>query len=886
VSLLRQVGRGIRALLRPRQADAEVADEVAHYLDQATAAHVARGLAPEVARRTALAEAGGATVVSEQVRASGWEHAVETTLLDLRYALRSLRRSPVFTFTAVATLAVGIGATTAVFSAASPILLEPLPFPEAHRLVTVDDWNAEGVPMAATLGTYDELRARAHSFDALAAADQWQPSLTGSGTPERIDGQRVTAGYFELFGAVPIAGRGLTAADDQRGAPDVVILSESLAERRFGGARAIVGRSVDLNGDPYLVIGVMPHAFKNVLAAAAEIWSPLRERATADFNTREWGHHYQLVGRLASSTTVDGAAREIRAVGRAPTPDFPRPPWADLAQGLLVRPLQEAVTGNARPALLAIIGSVSLLLLIASVNVANLLLGRSSQRRVEFAMRMALGAGRRRILRQVLTESVAIAVLGGTLGLGVAQLGIRALIAVSPPGLPRVDAIRLDARVFGFAAALTTLIGLLVGLVPALGALRAGVTERLQRGSLRTTTARGDARSALVVAEMALALMLLASAGQLFRSVRRLMSVPPGFDPSHVVTMQVVEAGHAFDSDAARLQFFDQALEAVRRLPGVTSAAFTSQLPLSGDVDGYGYAVQSLPDAKAGENGSALRYAVTPDYFAAMRIPLVRGRLLDATDRPGAPEAVVINEALAKRLFGAGNPIGERLRFGPEVKSDRPWAEVVGVVGDVRHYSLAVRAPDAFYVSNGQWVWTDNVETLVVRAAGRASALVPSLQRAIWSVNANVPILRVQTMDGYITSSAGNRRFVLLASETAAVAALLLAAVGLYGVISGSVTDRTREIGIRAALGATPGEVMGEVVRGALTLALVGAAIGLVVAFASTRLTASMLFRVTPLDPVTYGGVIGLMVAVALLAAWAPARRAAGVDPTIALRAE
>ncbi len=845
MSLLRQVGRGIRALVRSRQTDDDVADEVAHYLDEATAAHVRSGLPPEVARRTALAEAGGAIAVREQVRASGWEHAMETTWLDLRYALRGLRRSPVFTFTAVATLAVGIGASTAVFSAASPILLEPLPFPEAHRLVTVDDWNDAGVPMAATLGTYDELRARAHSFGALAAADRWQPSLTGAGTPERIDGQRVTADYFDVFGAVPIAGRGFTAADDQPGAPGVVILSDALAARRFGGAREIVGRSIDLNGDPHLVIGVMPHAFTNVLAPAAEIWSPLRERVTADFNTRQWGHHYQLVGRLAPSATVDGATREMLAVGRTPAADFPRPPWADLEQGLLVRPLQEAVTGSARPALFAIIGSVLLLLLIASANVASLLLARSARRRTEFAMRMALGAGRRRILRQLLTESVAIALLGGTLGLAVARLGIRALVAVSPPGLPRVDAIRLDAPVFAFAAALTALIGLLVGVTPALGAMRAGVTEGLQHRSLRATAVRGGARSALVVAEVALALMLLVSAGLLLRSVRRLVSVPPGFDPSQVVTMQVIEAGHAFDSDAARLQFFDQALDAVRRVPGVASAAFTSELPLSGDVDGYGYEAQSLPDAKAGENGSALRYAVTPDYFATMRVPLVRGRLLDATDRPGAPEAVVINETFAKRLFGAANPIGQRLRFGPEIETARPWAEVVGVVGDVRHYSLAVRAPDAFYVANGQWVWADNVVTLVARAAGRASALVPSLQRAIWSVNANVPIQRVRTMDGYITESAGNRRFVLLAIETAAVIALLLAAIGLYGLVSGNVSDRTREIGIRTALGATPREVVGEVVRGALALSLTGAAVGLAGAFASTRLIASMLFGVT-----------------------------------------
>jgi putative ABC transport system permease protein len=886
VSLLRQVARGVRALFRPGREDADVADEVSHYLEESTAAHLAQGLSPEAARRAALVEVGSAVAVREEVRTSGWEHALETALLDVRYAVRRLRKSPVFTGTAAATLALGLGASTAVFSAVRPILLEPLPFPEAHRLVTLDDRNDAGIPMPATLGTFDELRVRSRAVDPLAAADRWQPSLTGAGDPERIEGQRVTADYFEVFGGVPIVGRSLTAADDRPGAPNVVVLSDALASRRFGGARAIVGRPIDLNGDPYLVIGVMPHGFANVLSPATELWSPLRERATGDFNTREWGHHYQMVGRLTESTTIDRARDEIRAIGRAPVGEFPRPRWAALDGGLLVRPLQETIAAGARPALLAIVAAVSFLLAIAAVNVANLLLARGAQRRAEFALRLALGASRPRFLRQLLTESVVLALLGGVLGLGVAQLGVRALVAVSPPGLPRVNAIRLNAPVFGFAAALTALVGILVGLAPALGALRAGVGQGLQGGSRRATAGRGGARNALVLTEVALALVLLVSAGLLLRSVQRLMSVAPGFDPTSLVTMQVVEAGHTFDTDPARLQFFDQALEAVRRVPGVAGAAFTSQLPLSGEVDGYGYEAESRPEEKPGEDGSALRYTVTPDYFRTMGIPLRAGRLLEATDRPGAPEAIVINEHFARRLFGPLDPIGQRLRFGPQVGGGRPWGEVVGVVGDVKHYSLALEAPDAFYVANGQWDWVDNVATLVVRISGPAASVVPSLQRAVWSVNRNVPILRVQTMEGYLTASAGNRRFTLLAIETLAIAALLLAAVGLYGVISGSVTERVREIGIRTALGATPGEVVGQVVRHALTLTLAGAGIGLVGAYAASRLIASMLFGVSALDPVTYGGVIALLSAVALAAAWGPARRAVGVDPTTALRSE
>ncbi len=687
-----------------------------------------------------------------------------------------------------------------------------------------------------------------------------------------------------MFGVIPIAGRGLLDDDDRPGSPNVVILSYALAVRRFGSAREVVGRALDLNGDPYLVIGVMPPSFENVIAPAVEIWAPLRERSSGDLNGREWGHHYAMVGRLAPAATLAAATREILAIGDAPTAEFPRPAWASLQQGLLVRPLQESITRSARPALYAIVASVLLLLLIASVNVANLLLARGAQRRDEFAMRMALGAGGRRILRQLLTESVVLAILGGGLGLLVAQAGIRALVAVSPPGLPRVEAIHLSGTAFAFAAGLTTMIGFLVGLVPAWGASRVAATEGLQRGA-RSTSRGTRTRSGLVIAEVGLALTLLVSGGLLLRSVGRLTSVAPGFDPSQVITMQVVEAGHEFDSDATRLQFYEQALEAVRGVPGVAEAGFTSELPLSGDVDGYGYESEAHPEAKAGEDGAALRYAVTPGYFTAMRIPLVAGRFLEASDRRGAPLAVVINQSFARQLVGNANPLGQRIRFGPQMGRGQ-WMEVVGVVGDVKHYSLAVDAPAAFYVTSSQWIWVDNVATLVVRGSGSALALVPGIESAVWSVNSHVPIQRIQTMTGFISASAGNRRFTLLAILVLAFTALLLAAVGLYGVVSGSVAERAREIGVRTALGATPRDVMGQVVRQALRLTVAGVAIGIAGGYAASRVITSMLFGITALDPVTYLGVIALMVGIALLAAWAPARRAVGIDPLTALRSE
>src|SRR6185437_16677406 len=454
MSLLRQIARGLRALMRRHEADRDVDDELRQYLDESEAAHVARGLTATEARRAATLDIGNVTVAREQIRTSGWEHVVETTVADARYAFRGLVHHPAFTTAAVITLALGIGASTAVFSAVNPILIEPLPFPHADRIVTIDDRNPQSVPMPVTLGTYDELRARTRSFEALAAADAWRPSLIGPGNPEQLEGQRITAGYFDVFGAVPIVGRDFTAADDQQGGPNVVILSEGLLDRRFGGDRAIIGRTMLLDGDPYTVIGVMPHGFANVIAPNAALWSPMRERSTADLNSRAWGHHYEMIGRLRPMATIASATREISNIGRSPAVGYPRPPWADLKQGLLVRSMQDDVTGAVRPALFAIVGAVLLLLAIAAVNVTNLLLARGAQRRAELSMRVALGAGRVRIVRQLITESVTLAVFGGALGLIVAEAGVHAFVAWSPPNLPRLDAIRLDGRVFVFAAVL------------------------------------------------------------------------------------------------------------------------------------------------------------------------------------------------------------------------------------------------------------------------------------------------------------------------------------------------------------------------------------------------------------------------------------------------
>jgi putative ABC transport system permease protein len=557
-----------------------------------------------------------------------------------------------------------------------------------------------------------------------------------------------------------------------------------------------------------------------------------------------------------------------------------------MGNGLLLRALQEDVTAEARPALIAIIVAAVVLLLVACVNVANLLFARSDRRRAEFALRSALGAGGQRLVRQLLTESVILSGLGGALGFGVAHAGVGALVALSPPGLPNVELIRVDAAAFLFGAVVTTMVGIGVGLLPAIGASRADVRGAMQRVSRTVTRGRGAARGALVVSEVALALMLLVGAGLLLRSLDRLFAVSPGIRPVQVLTMQIVDAGSPNRTDAERLVYYEQVVNAVRSVPGVTGAALTSQLPLSGDFDAYGYVFAAFPQQQPGENGAANRYSVTPEYFGVMGVPLVRGRLLDATDRADAPQAFVISESLARATFGDANAIGQRARFGPEADGTRPWGTVVGVVGDVKQQSLASLSTAAFYVPHSQWRWVDPEQSLTVRTSGDAAALTNAIKRAVWSVDRNKPITRVATMEELIRRTASGQRFASVIYGAFAVAALLLAAVGLSGEISGRVTERTREIGIRSALGATRGEIVRGVLANGLFLTGVGIVIGVAGASATSRLLETLLYGITRADMATYVGVIVLFAGVTALACWAPARRAAAVDPAITLREE
>ena len=803
---------------------------------------------------------------------------------DLSYGVRMLAKKPAFTAVAVITLALGIGASTAIFSAVNPILFEPLPYPHADRIAMVWDYANNGARLYVTFGTYREIVERSHSFESAAAMRPWQPTVTGKTQPDRLEGQRVSEGYFRTLGVAPVLGRDFQESDDQLNGPAVVLISDSVWRRRFDSDPAIIGTQVPLDGRLHTVIGVMPNGFENVLAPAADIWAPLQFDRTLQPESREWGHNLRMITRLRSGVAYEQAMREIDTIAQNPVPEFSRPSHASLSQGVLVVSLQSDVTSGVKPALLAVLGGVLLVLAIACVNVMNLLLARGAQRRGEFAMRAALGASRLRLTRQLLVESLLLAALGGALGMFVAQIGVRALVAVSPPGLPRADAIRLDGTVFIFAVAITAVIGLLAGLFPALQASRSDLNIALQQSSQRMIGGHQFTRRALVVAEVAFALVLLVSTGLLLRSLQRLFAIDAGFDTSHLLTLQVQAAG-ARVNPAAIQQFYDQALEAVRRVPGVTSAAFTSQLPLSGDLDdGYGAHFESSPTGNPEADNGALRYAVSPGFVEAMSIPLRRGRLLDEHDTADNSPAVLISESLAKSKFRDEDPIGQRLRIGP---NDGPWNTVVGVVGNVKQTSLSVSLTDAVYITNSQWkLFSDRARWLVVRTGANPGRLASSIKDAIWSVDKDQPIVRVATMDARLNASAAERRFALILFESFGSVALLLAAIGIYGVLSGSVSERTREIGVRLALGAPRSNILALVMRQGMTLTATGMVIGLFGAALATKALVTLLFGISRLDPITYIGVVALLLTVSALACWLPARRATKVDPIIALRQE
>ena len=809
-------------------------------------------------------------------------------LADLRYALRALRKSPGFTLVAALTLALGIGANSAIFSVVYGVLLRPLPYRDADRLVTVNHLypSLKGLEAGVSAPGFVDYRDRSRVFAGVAVQAGWQPSLTGRGDPERLTGSRVSGQFFSTLGVGAALGRTLRPDEDQPGRENVVVLSDGFWRRRFGGDRAAIGQTLTLDGVPHEVVGVMPPTFRDYFVRPAELWRPIAltaEQITGG-RTNEW---LTLTARLRPGVTAEQAQAEMRTLAEQLKRQYPEAFPADWS--LAVASLRDKGTGGVRPALLVLFGAVGLVLLIACANVANLLLARAAGRAREVAVRTALGAQRGRIVRQLLTESVVLALGGGALGLLLAQFGVQALGAFSQAAAGAAgpaEPVGLDAPVLLFALALSVGTGLLFGLAPALQAAGGGLQQSLREGGRGAAGDRAAqlVRRGLIVAEVALALMLLAGAGLLVKSFTRLLGVDPGFDPRNVLTATVALPAAGYASDTQRVAFFDELLPRIAAIPGVQAVGASSGLPLTGSgwtqsFDAEGYQPPAGQPSPWGEFK-----VITPGYPQVMRVPLVRGRGFTEQDGPGAPAVALVDEELVRRYWPGQDPIGKRLDFGTTASGRRRLLEVVGVLRHVRQQGLDDDARVQVYVPHKQR-GLDRM-SLVIRTAGDPLQVVPLVRAAVQQVDRDQPIADVRTMDALLAESVGQRRLSTVLLALFAGVALALACIGLYGVTAYAVTQRTREIGVRMALGAAGSQVVGAFVRDGLRLTALGLALGLAGAVAGGRLIASQLYEVEPTDPVTLGATAATLAVVAALASYLPARRATRVDPIAALRAE
>ncbi|QYM80668.1 ABC transporter permease [Horticoccus luteus] len=796
-------------------------------------------------------------------------------LSDLRYALRALAKSPGFAAVAILTLALGIGACTAIFSVVNSVLLRPLAYDESDQLVIVRETALPQFPeFSVAPGNYYAWLAQAQSFENLAAFRSAPYNLTGRGEPQRLAAKRVTANYLATLRVHLALGRDFTAEEDAPGAKaDVALLTWGLWQRLFGGRPDALGATLQLDGTPFTIIGILPQDFQ--ADSKTELLTPAA--LPTDEREQHGGHYLSVVGRLKPGTTVDQARADLTLIAHRLEQQFPD---TNKNWGVKLAPMLDYAVADIRPVLFALLGAVGFLLLIACANVANLLLTRATARAKEISIRAALGAGRGRIVRQLLVESIVLAALGAALGLLIAQWGMSALLAFAPDSLPRVHEIALDGRALGFTCALALLTGLGFGLVPALQASRVNLTETLKdagRGSSEGRH-RQRLRSSLVVAEVAIALVLLVGAGLLIRSFARLQNVDPGFQPHNGWTINLSLPPKKYATPAQQAAFAQQAVDALAAIPGVQSVGASHVVPFTGSDYILSYTIAGRP---VDPNSSANYYATTPGYFKAMGIPLLRGRFFNAHDDATAPHVAIINESFAKKIFAGEDPLGKRLNItnGPET-----WREIVGIVGDVKHYGLDRASPLQTYEPFAQQPLP--FLTFVVRTSGPIPGLPAAIRNAIYSVDKEQPVARIRALDQLLAESVARRRFTMFLFAVFSAVALLLAMIGIYGVMAYTVTQRTGEIGIRMALGAQPGDVLRLVLAQGGRLVALGLAAGLVGSLLLTHFLASMLFGVSAHDPLTFAVIATTIAAIAALACWIPARRATRVDPLIALRAD
>ncbi len=807
---------------------------------------------------------------------------METLRQDIRFAFRALRRNPGFTAIALLTVALGIGVNTSIFSVVNGVLLEPLPYPESGRLLTVwENQELRGGPANEWTGrtTFAEWRDRNRTFSGMAALTGWQPNLTAGERPDVLNGALVSPSYFSVLGVEPRQGRGFAAGEETPGNDRVVVLGHDFWQERFGGDEAIIGTSLTLNGEPHVVVGVAPPGFQGPIISNAQIWGVL----PIDRSRDDRGNYYlRVIGRLAPGVTREAALSDMERIAAGIAEENPVD-YRDV--GVTLEPLRDTVVGPVRTPLFVLLATVGLVLLIACANVANLLLGRASVRERELAVRASLGAGRIRIARQLLTESMVLAIAGGLLGLGLGVWGTDVLVQLAPSGLPRASAIGLDAAVFLYGLGASVLTGLLFGLAPALGYASEASSLTLREGERGSTAAAGSRlRSALVVGELALGVAVLVAAGLLLRSFQELQHVDPGFRTDDALTGQITFSGADYPDASVLPELVRQLEDRLETSPGVRAVGSASLLPLGGNVNDVSFGVEGrLPEP--GQEPAGDFWRATPGFFEAMRIPLLRGRYVDDSDRPDGLLTVVVSQSMVDEQFSDEDPIGKRIKIGGVRDPDSPWWTIVGVVETVRTRGVAATPRPEMFIPYAQRPGRA-LNIVLHTEGGDPSAYANTLREAVWDLDPDMPVSQVATLDEVFATSIASERFVSLLLALFAGLALVLGVIGIYGVMAFMVSRQTREIGIRMALGARPGDVLGRVMGQGAILTGLGIVLGLGGAIAAGRALSSLLFGVAPTDPLTLGGVTLLLGLSALFACFWPARRATRVDPMITLRTE
>jgi predicted permease len=879
-----------RRFFRRARADSDHAREFRSFLEIETDENIARGMPPEAARRAAHLKFGNPTAIREEVYEMNSIRFLETLGRDIRYAVRVLKASPTFTLVSLLTLALGIGATTAIFTVVNGVILRPLPYPDPDRLITAwetnPSYNLPGHPpgsISFSPGNYLDLREQNHSFEQLGAFATTSFNLTGGATPDRITGGLVSAGLFSALRVRPAIGRLFASADDSPGAERVAILSDSLWLERFGRNASAIGASIRLDDRSHLIIGVMPPGF-HLFNQDIDVWLPLERKTTPESMRWRQSYYLRVIGRLKPGLSIDQARHEVDRIVQNIRHQFPN----DLGKGGTVVPLLDNTIARARGPLWILFGAVGFVLLIACTNVAHLSLGRAITRRREISLRLALGAAQGRLVRQLFTESLVLSLGGAAAGVCLAVWGVRALLRLAPDEIPRAAEIHVDAWVLGFAALAAIVSAVAFGLLPAMAASKADLQPGLQ-GSGRSNSGPRTrrARAGLVSSEIALALILMIGAGLMIESFRRVSAVDPGFDANGLITMRLAPSPNRYDSLDRRNAFYHRVVDRVREIPGLKSVAAIDGLPFSDGGFDNSFSIDGRPDPPAGEYLKADIRRIDPGYFATMGISLVEGRTFTVADRTDAPPVAIISQSMARKYWPNERATGKRLtiHFGPP---EGIRAEIVGVAADVRS-AFDAKPNDYIYMHYPQGRNVAQMD-LVLRSDTRTkvstAALGRAVRAAVASIDPDQPVYRIRTMDSMLSVSLATRRFQMLLLGLFAALAACLAAVGLYGVLAYSVQARTKEIGIRTALGANKGQVSALVLREALKLTAIGVVAGVMGALGLTRLLSNLLYGVRPTDSSIFMAVSLLLLAVAVAAGYIPARRAARIDPMIALRHE